>query len=156
VHILVHIQGGSFGSHPLEISKMSWCNTLQLLTIVKAQYNCLVSENCWHSPDLKAVKWRSYWPFQKRHNTSHPKQNFWPFRLKFWYEVLHMETYKNIFFAVQWEQYWTPALTLTWSREGQKVRKWFQGHISQLMHITGVKQLFVKIYFLVPLETMGN
>ena len=32
---------------PLEISQMSWCNTLQLLTMVKAQHNCLVNVNCW-------------------------------------------------------------------------------------------------------------
>ena len=84
---------------PLEILQMSWCNTLQLLTMVKAQHNCLVSENCWPLPDLKAGKCRSDWPCQKRHNTSHPKQNFWPFRLKFWYVVLHMESYKKIFFG---------------------------------------------------------
>ena len=114
---------------PLEILQMSWCNTLQLLTMVKAQHNCLVSVNCWPLSYLKAGKSRSDCPCQKRHNTSHPKQNFWPFRLKFWYVVLHMEPYKNYFLAVPWEQYWTPALTLTWFREGQKVWKWFQRHI---------------------------
>ena len=114
---------------PLEISQMSWCNTLQLLTMVKAQHNSLVRVNCWPLSYLKAEKIRSDCPCQKRHNTSHPKQNFWPFRLKFWYVVLYMEPYKNYFLAVPWERYWTPALTLTWLREGQKVWKWFQRHI---------------------------
>ena len=33
---------------------------------------------------------------------------------------------------------------------------YFQCFHSQLMHITGVKQLFFKIHFLVPLESMEN
>ena len=36
---------------------------------------------------------------------------------------------QKYFLEVPWEQYWAPALPLTWSREGQKVSKWFQEHI---------------------------
>ena len=93
-------QDGSFVSHPLAISQMSWCNAVELLKVVTAQYHLPVSENRCPFSDLKAEKSYSKWPCQKPHNTS-PHNFFWPKGLKFWYAVVCTETYKYKF----WESH---------------------------------------------------
>ena len=98
-------QDGSFVSHPLAISQMSWYNALELLKVVTAQYHLPFSENRCPFSDLKAEKSYSEWHCQKPHNTS-PLQLFWPNGLKFWYVVVCTETYKNKF----WESHGTLGL----------------------------------------------